>query len=108
MRLRHTARPRLESMEDRLALSSMTVHVAPVAEVRATEVRATEVRATEVRATEARAAHELKLEARYALHHPNHHATAQRHHAITRTQVSPNPKAAPTNILSQFWHSVFP
>jgi hypothetical protein len=92
MRKRHTARPRLESMEDRLALSALGA-AAPTAEVHTT--RLARVEAHQAQEAAARAA--------------KHDATVTHHHAVKHTTPPPksSTKTSSTNIFSQFLKSTF-
>ena len=96
MRKRHAARPRLESMEDRLTLSALSAPASTVA----AEVRAERI---------------SRLEAREATaHHDKHVATHHRHvvrnahstsHSTTKSKASSS--SSSNNIFSQFFKSAF-
>ncbi len=88
MRTRHVARPRLESMEDRLTLSAMGA--APTAEVHVTRVTRLE-------------AHKAQEVATRAAKHADHHHAVK--HATTTSKTSS--KSTSTNIFSQFFKSAF-
>jgi hypothetical protein len=92
MRKRHVARPRLELMEDRLALSAISAHALAAAEVRADRVS--------------------KLEAKEATHATKHeHNVATEHHHATKhthsTSKSTKSNSSSTNIFSEFFKSAF-
>jgi hypothetical protein len=89
MRKRHVARPRLESMEDRLTLSAMGA-AAPTAEVHATRVTRLE-------------AHKAQEAAIRAAKHADHDHAVK--HRTTTSKTSS--KSTSTNIFTQFFKSAF-
>ncbi len=93
MHNRHSARPRLEWMEDRLALSTLSV-AAPAAEVHANRLAT----------VEAHKAHEV------AVHAAKHDSTAHHHvatHAHSPAHKTTGTSTKLTNIFSQFFKSAF-
>ncbi len=93
MRKRHVARPRLESMEDRFALSVSGAHAVAAAEVHAARVSRLEAR---------EAAHDTRAQ---------HVAATKQHHAVkhahSTTHKPAKSKSSSTNIFSQFFKSAF-
>jgi len=92
MRKRHVARPRLESMEDRLTLSALGA-ATPVAEVHLT--RLAKVEAHKAQETAAHAA--------------KHDAAAKHHKAVkpTKTTAKSSPTSSFSSAVSNFFKSAF-
>ena len=92
MRRRHAVRPRLESMEDRLALSALGA-AAPTAEVHTTRLARLEAH----KAQEA------------AAHAAKHDVVAKHHNAVkhTTTTSKASSKSSLSNDFSQFFKSAF-
>ena len=91
---RRSARPRLESMEDRLALSALSV-AAPAAVVHSTRLAAIEAHKAHVIAVHA-AKHEAAAQ---------HHLVATHAHAPAHKTTGSSTKL--TNIFQQFFKSAF-
>ena len=93
MRMRHVSRPRLESMEDRFALSALGA-AAPKAEVHTTRL--------------ARVEAHMALAA--GIHAARHDATATHHHAVKHTTTPSKPTSKSSfdeRLFSQFFKSTF-